>query len=273
MKIWIRFLRLSNALPSVIGFRCTFLAWYCVACSAQEPSIVQRQQATLRLLADYETSSDWHKRMLIKSATGESEILASRIFRAFEILSRGHAPMDDVSVVQAARDEIYRNATLSLAILHPIVFEKATPEDKTTFANLTYPPVSDENQSLYLQICGDIAAVETNGTAQSILTEFSNSTNAQLAALARLQVKQVSRENWQTMRKSYERTRSPRSLRWLVQHALRKGMTRPEVETYVGGGIENSSFGFDYSAADGDAKSTLELKYWDGILYRWEWKN
>ena len=273
MWICTRFLKLSSVSQTIIVLGCAILACSCTKQRAPEPSFIQKQEATLRLLDDYIKTSDWHKRVLIMNATGESEILATRIFGAFDILDLGHAPMDDVSIVAAAWNEIYTNAALSLAVLQPIVFERATEEDKTKWANETYLPVSGEKRSLYLQICSYIGQIETNSAAQSILTKFSQSTNAELAAEARTHLERVSQENWHAMRKSYLETKSRPCLQWLAHHALRKGMTKAEAEMYIGAGVANSHAGFDYISVDGGAKSILALNYWDGILYRWEWRD
>src|SRR5438552_2772333 len=92
--------------------------------TAANTNLINRQQQTIKILGDYQKTADGHKRKLVHNAVGTSEIIATRIFQAFDTLSGPGIPRDDRTINEAAWEELFRNATMSIATLRPVLFEK-----------------------------------------------------------------------------------------------------------------------------------------------------
>ena len=82
---------------------------------------VNKQYATLKLLDEYRKTGDPEIRESIEQASGESEILAGRIFRAFRIFSSRHQRPEDN---EFADNALSANTKLSLSVLRLLFSEQ-----------------------------------------------------------------------------------------------------------------------------------------------------
>lgn len=252
---------------------CAFLA---ISTGAAESSIDTEfkaaQQRTQVLLNEYLSTGDWQKRVDIMNASGNAEIGASRIFRAFNILSIGKKPKDDANYLEEARKEIYRNPKITLVVLKPILSEKLNKANSLRGYWASADLEQSAHQSTYLQICCDIAQTETNAFATQILEEIVRNSDSNLLALAKIYLKQAREENWGIHQQRFLQTKSPTSLSWLANHMLNKGMRQEVIESIFGMGIRQTDSSIEYSAEDENERRVLKLFYWDGELSTWLWR-
>jgi hypothetical protein len=222
-----------------------------------------RQLATYRDFESYLLTADPAKRKKVQEAAGPAEIVPSRIFRAFdEICTKGNR-YDDPSFKQDARSELSRNPAMTIMALAPIVREERDDGD----------PFAEDRTSIYLCLCYEIAAVETNGCAKDALAELSKSSRIRVARKCRSMLEDLKNDNYIAMSTAYTTNGERKALYWIDEHCLRKGMQRTEVEALLGPGQATGQSAAAYKARDWAAGNYLIVHYWDNVLQSREWKD
>lgn len=234
-----------------------------------DPTIIAAQKASLEELERYMLDSDWQKRQRIEESKGPGELVASRIFRAFTIVSYGKSPNDDEHIVDVARNVLFENPEMTLAILKPIVFESATKEQMARMSEGSHPRVSEDNTALFFSICRQIAAFEVSSNALQILETFSKCGDDKIENLAQGNLKLAVEENWRAKKAIYEKGKSAEALNWFGENVLRRGLTRHDVEIYMGKGVESPDFQIEYSGHFKGKQFVLQLQYIDSFLNTW----
>lgn len=226
------------------------------------------QAATYRLLNEYLATGDPLKRIQIRDAKGLSEIVASRMFRALDILALGAKPHDRDDIVKEARKELRRNPKLSLTVLRGVVTERENfPDYRSSYS---FGP--DAYIDLYMNLCAETAQIEADDFAYGILNELTHSQNNDISKNAKLCVALVRRENVEVIGEAYRETQQWKDLMWLVTHYLREGLLQAEIISHFGKGKTVDVSTTSYDALDGPPNVTqLYLHYFDGKLEKWEW--
>jgi len=232
-------------------------------------SLVAAQRTSLQQLELYIANSDWHLRVQIARATGDAELVASRIFKAFEVVRSNSQPRDEVAEVNAAWSELCRNPAITISVIKPILYESVGPEDRDAISRMSLPTVTKENRGVVLSIFVRIARFEFGTNAIAALSDLSASTNTEIAVDAKRSLLVASRENWRAQKTLFDRTRSGGILDWFSDNVLRKGLTRHDVELYLGKGTEGADFAIEYSGTGPRGNTVLRLTFWDDYLIDW----
>lgn len=248
------------------------VAFFCSCATAPTPerATLRKQMSALHVWGEYERSSNWKLRLEIENAAGLSETIASRIFRAFHVISLGAAPREDHDLVARSWRELDANPAMTISVLYPIVFETSSKEERAAFGDMSDPPVSEEHVSLYLTICSRIACTETNGFALARLENLRASDFSAVSEKVPLYLDYVAGNNWQIHRKRYLEFKSWQDLAWFESEMLRRGLHRKQIEMYLGFGTNMGVTDVYYFATEGRNRFVLKLHYWEDDLWTWE---
>jgi hypothetical protein len=240
--------------------------------SQAESQSLAPQRATLRDMERYLATSDWHERLKIQQADANGELVFSRIYRAFDVVRTGKVPRDDIQEVDDAWSELLQNPALTIIALKPILFESATKEEMASMSGMSNPPVDDDNRSAVFSILCRIATFETTTNALHALDDLSRNTNATVAQLAKENLSVALEENWRVKKLLYQKTHSGEVLDWFDENVLRKGLSRKDVNLYLGEGTETPDFTVQYRGKTGSGTTLLDLTFWDDYLMKWEFE-
>jgi len=221
-------------------------------------------------LEEYLATSDWHKRIKIQNETGQNELIASRIFRAFDLIKIGKAPRDDVSEVDAAWEELLRNPALTVLVLKPVLFESVDRKDRESMSSMPYPPVSDQYRDIVFSVFRRIATFEVTTNAMFAMQELSKSPNAEIAREAKHNLQLALEENWRAKKAIFQATHSGEILNWFADNVFHKGLNRRDIEMYLGKGTEAPDFSIRYTGRVGPQAVVLKLRFWDDYLVEWK---
>lgn len=231
------------------------------------PTIITAQRQSLAELERYLATGDWRIRIRLQEARGQEEIVASRVFAAFSTLVAGIKPNDDHKLVNEAWDELLVNPAVTIAVLKPVVFECT---NGFTYVGDGFPPVSVENRRFYFEICVRIAAFELGSNAVQTLSELCADRDTEVAQEARKYLKGALEKNWRTKKAAYQQTKSADILEWFARNVLHSGLSRADVELYLGRGMEAPDFRVEYSGMRGDGRVALRLQFFDNYLVNWD---
>lgn len=232
--------------------------------------VVAAQQMAVVQLQRYQATGDWKKRLAIRDASGLNELVASRIFRAFDVVAIGKKPFDDERFVEAAWDELFANTEMTLAVLHPIVRECVATGERMRMSEMSTPPVSENNLATFFFICRRIAAFEVRSNALQVLTECAASSDTRVAHAAQENLALAVQGNWRAKRAIYDRTKSVEVLQWFADNVLRRGLTRKDVHDYLGEGRDTLSFHLEYVGRRNEQEMVLSLQFFDDYLAEWQ---
>lgn len=230
------------------------------------------QLTTLKDMERYLVTSDWHERLKIQRANAQDELVFSRIFRAFDVIRIGKLPQDDPQEIDAAWNELFRNPALTVIALRPVLFESATKEELTAMSSMSYPPVREGNREIVFSILCRIATFEVTTNALHALDNLSQCTNTEIALRAKRSVSIAQENNWRAKKRLYQDTHSGKILHWFADNVLRRGLSRQEVNLYLGEGIETPSFIVQYRGDRLSGAPSLDLRFWDDYLINWEFE-
>lgn len=228
-----------------------------------EPVPATGQFATMRILEDYRQTGDPGKRKAIEQASKESEILASRIFRAFGIVSQLH---QDSRSSARAEQVLSTNTILSLSILKLLFVERPDPSDVDNTVE------RDRMRTAYLGWCAGIAEVESDGKARAILEELSQHDDKDIADEASSLLDYLQTSNLNAKSIAYRESRRWEDLQWIQLRCCRKGMDRAGIMNLLGkpdfkkGPLIAYKGERDYSRGN-----YLWLGFVDAQLLDWEW--
>ncbi len=228
-----------------------------------EPATIEGQRATMKLFEEYRMTGDPRKREAIEQASGQCEILASRVFRAFRILCfRQHSTEE-----QAFADHVLSaNTELSLTLLRLLFAERPDTDDGDRLFE------RDIMRSTYLGWCAGIAAVERDGVARNILDELSQHKDKDVASEAESMLEYIRMNNYVSKSKTYKKLGRWGDLQWLSLRCLRKGMHRADIVGILGTpAFDNGILLAYHGKRDYPKGNYLWLGLLDTQLLTWEW--
>lgn len=193
--------------------------------AAPAPGPVRGQHASMKLLAEYRETGDPRKREMLEQATGECEILAGRIFRAWRTVTFGRADSEECD---AAWGVLSANTALSLEFLRLLFSECPDGDDGDRLLEL------DMMRSTYLGWCLSIAAVEPDGLAGDILEALSRHEDKEVASEASGLLEYVRQDNRDVRSSDYKQFGRYKDLKWLSQRCLPKWMGRADIVDLLG---------------------------------------
>lgn len=221
------------------------------------------QYATLKLLDEYRRTGDPKKREAVEQASGESEILASRVFRAFRMLCfRPHSTEEKAF----AGHVLSANTELSLVLLRLLFAERPDTDDGDRLFEL------DIMRSTYLGWCAGIAAIERDGVARGILEELSQHKDKDVASEAKSMLEHIRTNNYVSKSNAYKKLGRWGDLQWLKLRCLRKGMHRADIVEILGTPAFDDGILLAYHGKRDYPKGNyLWLSLLDTQLLTWEW--
>ena len=228
-----------------------------------EPATVEGQRATMKLLEEYRMTGDPRKREAIEQASGESEILATRVFRAFRMLCfRPHSTEE-----KAFADHVLSaNTELSLVLLRLLFAERPDTDDGDRLFEL------DIMRSTYLGWCAGIAAIERDGVARGILEELSQHEDKDVASEAKSMLEHIRTNNYVSKSNAYKKLGRWGDLQWLNLGCLRKGMHRTDIVEIFGTPAFDDGILLAYHGKRDYPKGNyLWFSLLDTQLLTWEW--
>lgn len=234
-----------------------------IVCTQASDSLITAQEKTLRLLQEYLQTGSPEKRRAVQNATGDAEILASRIFRWFETFGRRRGIWNSWESEQLARQCLLANPRLTLLVLQPVLLENPNdPEDDIWILG---------PHGAYFSLCAMVASIEEDGFALDLLNHIAGTARGDVAkGAADMRDFVVSTENYRLKSKSYKESKRWKDLEWLGDNKLKAGMTVSQVEEiigkedFAGGGI------CAYAGKMNDGKVYyLWMTFWDGSLVAW----
>ena|GEM_PF-7073790 len=162
------------------------------------------QAITFKALENYLRTANPEKRIQVMAAKGASEILATRIYNAFELSANKLASkIDDLrNQRDAAWGELHRNPELTITLLWPIVKENAGKKAELTDVYVIPP---EEKISLYISLCLNFALTEDGTFAYNKLLELSHHQDKIIADYAKSELEIYSKSNWKILSESYKR--------------------------------------------------------------------
>jgi hypothetical protein len=228
-------------------------------------------EETWRVLRKYLVGADWRDRLTIMKATGTREILASRIYRAFErwvVIIEG----DHVGI-ESAYAELIRNPRLTLVYLRPVLRERPdTSSAEWRSLGDGYPPAGPEHTDGYLSICCKIAEIEDDGYARGVLQALVNSEDSHVRERASSILTYLETNSIGPRARGYRDLRAWQDLLWIQSNYLRRGMSQGKIESLLGPGAVAEGHAVLYGAtSDTGERGTLRLNYYEGWLDSWEW--
>jgi hypothetical protein len=240
---------------------------------------IHQWQETNAILERYLATADWRDRLRVADAWGEGEILASRIFRAFDIYV-GLKPGFFVSYeaegglwrcLEEAKSELVRNPHLSLLYLRPIVDEVPPGEGDgvgDAVLDRTRPQYSED----YLCFCAGIAAVEEDGFAREVLRGLADHNKENVGESARGEVLDLDKFNIFSVGRRYRKGKAWEDLYWVSSHYLKRDLPRSKVEEHLGPGevIDEHTVVYEGNESGGLSRF-VTLKYSGDLLDTWGW--
>jgi hypothetical protein len=221
---------------------------------------------TYKLFLDYVHTPTADKRRQIREATGTHEILASRVFKSFEVWTAPGFENDDRTQFDRANFELHENLPLSLWVLKPIAYETPVLGMETEW---------EQEVGLYISLCASLAGVEHDDFAHSILAELAKHPNPTVAKYARELLQFVTtEENYVVKSRRYQATQDWQALNWLQQEYLQRGMSRAEIEQTIGKGVDIRPSTSVYVGKLGDGRvKRLFVSYYDGMFDSSKWES
>jgi hypothetical protein len=277
--------------------RAELLSWvslFCLVCfgcahplpRVDAPSAAERRvhqwQETLAVLERYLATADWRDRMRVADAEGEDEILASRIFRAFDVYVRmkpgflvsGEAEGGAGRCLKEARPELLRNPHLSLLWLRPVV-DEVPPDVRDGLGDYVLSRTGLQYCEHYLCLCTEIGMVEEDGKAREVLRELTGHSNEMVRKSAQGALLYLEEVNIFNVGRRYRESQASEDLHWVSDYYLREGLPRPKVERHLGPGRMVNSYTVLYegkrTGRGRPGPGALRLEYHDGRLNVWEW--
>jgi len=223
---------------------------------------------TYKLFIDYLNSPTAEKRRQIREATGTQEILASRVYKLFELYgTKGflYAFDDNRIEFDAVRRELHENIHFTLWALKPIVHEPPLPDMEFEW---------EQQASLYISMCAGLASVEHDNFAHSILAELTRHTNPTIAEEAKEMLHFIMTEqNYLVKSRRYKKTQDWLSLNWLESNYFRpRKMTRSEIVAVIGEGIPVGDTTYAYlGKLENGETGYLLVSYYDNLLFTTKW--
>lgn len=196
----------------------TVISLLYVANYAVADNLVNPQKTTYKLLEQYLNTRNSAKRIQVKEAKGSAEILASRIYRAFDFMTNELArKQSSRCIVDAAQTELYRNPDLTIFLLWPVINEGNRDAIKDDDRYSTSP---EEKIAIYIGLCERFAAVEDNAIAYGRLLKLSNHSSKIISDKAKQSLNSLEENNWKKISERYRRESREEDLRWLVDEYL-----------------------------------------------------
>jgi hypothetical protein len=248
------------------------VSWATERDASNEP---KQQAETFDELQRYLSTSDWKLRKEIAEADGEAEILASRIFRAFDAYCIKGISYEEK---RESEKELERNPKLTLSLLRPILKERMTEEEMQKHGGASYPPVDPSHVDTYFNFCIRFAAVEHDGYAMDVLSQLCNDRDSEISEKALESIRFVNEEwNYRFKSELYKKRKNGDALKWLAKHYLSahkvSGLSLPDVEDVLGPADYPNSLVWIglYDGVSGTTKRHLRLSFFDGQFESWEW--
>lgn len=227
----------------VLIFHCSL-----VFANSSNKGFMELQRETTSALDTYLKTHETKWRRIVTDSKGLSEIQASRIFRAFHVYLSG-ALYDDTKQWKKEIEELYRNPQITLSVLKPLVEEQINEE----LDDEGYKGMESDIITVFLNLCQDIAEIETDGYSYSIIKSLSESADTRITSKVKKVIEHLSLNNWKTKSESYLRNKDYLSLKWLVDNYFKKDVDQSEVKALIGSGIEIQSNVWVYQGKGGTA--------------------
>jgi hypothetical protein len=225
---------------------------------------ITAQRASLDTLARYLQSGDPSDRRAVEEAANEAEILGTRIYDSFwTYCARGIA----TESLSNARRELARNPHLTLTLLRPILRQDPKEWNRGILVQ--------EGQEVYLNLCAQVASVESDKFAHTLLKVISEEANLPCATHAKRLLEFVdSGENLRAKSEGYVKTKSWKDLLWLKDNVLCPGMSRSEIRALLGDAdFTSGAFVAYQSVNDQSSPRYLWLYFLDTSLKDCDWGN
>lgn len=213
----------------VFFFHCSL-----VFASSSNRGFMELQRDTTNALDNYLKTHETKWRRIVTDSKGLSEIQASRIYRAFHVYLTG-APYDDKKQWKKEIEELYRNPQITLSVLRPLVEEQVNDE----LDDEGYNGMGGDIIIVFLNLCQNVAEIETDGFAYSILQSLSDNSDIRIVNKVRKVMEHLALNNWRVKTDSYNLNKDCFSLKWLVDNYFSKrSVTQLDIKNLLGVGVE-----------------------------------
>ncbi len=232
----------------------------------------------MRLLEDYLRTSDPELREKIELVSGEHEILASKIYRAFWVYVARHQPHEEEMYAERLLEE---NPRLTLTLLRPILRE-AYPEESVILekgdAFLHKKDLVEKGKSIYVNLAASFSMIESDGFARGVLDELAQSEDKEIAELAEGLAAFIdqNREHYLLKAEDYRKNKGWNDLQWfkikyLGSYAV-SGLTKPDIDKLLGAPDYSDGAVYIYwGKRDYPEGNHLWIYFLDGVYSGAEW--
>lgn len=177
---------------------------------------INPQTPIFQALEDYLKTANPEKKRIVMGATGSSEILATRIYKAFRQVLIPGFPDNYPNIKEIAWNELDKNPELTVALLWPVVKDNKGK----SWVNEDFD--SEEIISVYIVLCNNFAKAEVSSLAYEKLVKMSKGSHGLFAAKESSKVlDELKTKNIKVISERYRNHRKLDDLNWIYDNYLK----------------------------------------------------